>query len=691
MQTVRFPLSSLERLHMGKSKQKKAHTASPAELVQHPRGAGKGLELRMMVVLGIFAAGLYANTVGNRFAFDDLMVVQLNSFTRQGLAGIPKMLTTFYWAGAWDHNNGMYRPLSLIGFAVQWQFFRDVPMGYHVVSVLLYVLTILLLLRTLRDLLSGYSPLVAFVATLIFAAHPVHTEVVANIKSQDELLCFIFALSTVVFILKNVESPSPANVCLAGGCFLLSLLAKESALVFLGAIPLMLYCFRDVNPKAIVREMAPLVAVSVFWFALHQWVIDGNSPPVHAFNIEDSSLAGANTFFEREATAFYAMGRYLLLLVFPHPLSYDYSYNEIPIISFANAKAIVPFFACAALAGIAITEMKKKSLVSFGILFFFITISMTSNLFVVVAATLADRFLYVPSLGFCVLLTYCWIRFLAVPDGIGTSLGWTNLRFLPVYLLLSLYAYKTYTRNADWRDNLSLFTADVRSSPGSARAHYNAGNEMVDRLVLPNRGQDVDTRKSVLRVAIGELETAVKIDSTAFLYRVKLAYTYMYDDDYAKAAEQASIAVGISATDAGAYFVLGAADYSLGKYDDAIKYLTIATKKGLNDEGTWNYLGGAYSSTNDFEKARDCFEKALRVNPQSVYANKNLGIAYGNLHQLDKALEVFKRALDANPSDPELNQLVGMTYEQRGDTANARRYYGLTRPSSGRQSQHSRP
>jgi Flp pilus assembly protein TadD len=676
---------------MGKSKRKNTHTGSRAEPVRHTRAAGKSLELRMMVLLGVFAAGLYANTVRNRFAFDDLMVVQLNSFTRQGLPGIPKMLTTFYWAGAWDHNIGMYRPLSLVGFAVQWQFFGDVPMGYHVVSVLLYVLTILLLFRTLRALLSGYSPLVAFVATLLFAAHPVHTEVVANIKSQDELLCFIFALSTVLFIFKNVENRSPVNVCLACGCFLLSLLAKESALVFLGAIPLMLYCFRDITPKAIVREMAPLVAVSVVWFALHQWVIHSNSPPVHAFNIEDSSLAGANTFFEREATAFYAMGRYLLLLVFPHPLSYDYSYNEIPIISFANAKAITPLFVCAALAGIAITEVKKKSLASFGILFFFITISITSNLFVVVAATLGDRFLYVPSLGFCVVLTYCWIRFLAVPDGIGTSLGWTNLRFLPVYVLLSLYAYKTYTRNADWRDNLTLFTADVRSSPGSARAHYNAGSEMVDRLVVPNRGQDVDTRKSVLRAAIGELETAVKIDSTALVYRVKLAYAYMYDDNFPKAADQASIAIGISATDAQAYFVLGAADYSLGKYDDAIKYLTVATDKGLNDEGTWNYLGGAYSSTNNFEKARDCFLQALRVNPQSVFANKNLGIAYGNLHQLDKALEVFKRALDADPSDPELYQLVGLTYEKQGDTANARRYYDLARASTGRPSQHSHP
>ena len=642
----------------------------------------------MKVILGVFALALYANTFGHGFAFDDLVVVQGNKFTQQGVAGIPKILTTFYWAGHWDYNNGLYRPLSLIGFALQWQFFKNVPGWYHLVSVLLYVITILLLFSTLRRLLSNYSPIAAFVASLIFAAHPTHTEVVANIKSQDELLCFIFALLTVQLILRNIDRPSLEKVFFSCACFFLALLAKEGALVFLGAIPLMLYFFRHLELKAIVRKMVPLVVVSVLWFALHQWVINGNSPPPHAYNLDDNSLVGAKTFFEREATAFYMMGRYLLLLIFPHPLSYDYSYNEIPIISFANAKAIVPFLICAALAFIAVRELKKKSFVSFGILFFFITISMTSNLIMLIGATMADRFLYVPSLGFCIILTCFWIRFLDVPGGETSSLGFTNPKFFPVYLLLALYSNKTYTRNMDWHDNLSLFMTDVRSSTGSARAHYNAGNEMLGRFVLPNRDRNAETRKSALRVAIGELETAVKIDSAAFLYRLSLASAYMYDDNYAKAAEHAAIAIGISDADPKPYSILGSADYSLGKYDDAIKYLTIATDKGLGDASTWNYLGGAYSSTNNFEMAKDCFEKALQVDPQSLDGYKNLGSAYGNLHRLDKALEVFKRGLDANPSDPQLNQLMGMTYEKLGDTATAHRYYRLVQQPMNPQRQH---
>ena len=464
-------------------------------------------------------------------------------------------------------------------------------------------------------------------------------------------------------------SPAPA--------FLLSLLAKEGALVFLAAIPLMLYFFRGMEPKALVRKMAPLIGVSVLWFALHQWVIYGNAPPTHAYNLDDNSLVGAKTFFEREATAFYMMGRYLLLLFFPHQLSYDYSYNDIPIISFANARAIVPFLAYAALAVIAIRQLKKKSFVSFGILFFFVTISMTSNLIILIGATMADRFLYVPSLGFCIILTYFWIHFLNVPVDKRTSLKSTNPKFVPIYVLLALYSYRTCTRNMDWRDNLSLFMTDVRSSPGSARAHYNAGTAMLDRFVLPTRDENADTRKNALRVAISELETAVMIDSAAFLYRLNLASAYMYDENYAKAAEQASAAVRISNTDPKPYSILGSADYSLGKYDDAIRYLTIATDRGISDAGTWNYLGGAYSSKNNFTKAKDCFERALQVNPQNLDGYKNLGSAYGNLNQLDKALEVFKAGLNVNPSDPQLNHLMGMTCEKLGDSAAAHRYFGL--------------
>ncbi len=673
---------------MNKPKKKLQAQSSAPRPVQHAVDAGNRQELWMKVILALFAFALYANTIGHSFSLDDVAVVQGNKFTQQGFAGIPKMLTTFYWAGYWDNNSGLYRPLSLIGFAVQWQFFKDVPGWYHIVNVLLYTITILLLFNTLRRLLSNYSPVVPFAASLIFAAHPTHTEVVANIKSQDELLCFIFALLSIQFILKNSHSPSAKNIFFSSACFFLSLLAKEGALVFLGAIPLTLYFFRDMELKPIARQMIPLVVVSVLWFVLHQWVINSNSPPKHPYSIYDNSLVGAKTFAEREATAFYMMGRYLLLLFFPHKLSYDYSYNEIPVISPGNVKALLPILVYAALVFIAIREFRKKSFVSFGILFFLITISMTSNLVMLIGATMADRFLYVPSLGFCIVLTYFWLRFLNVPGGKTSIIGFASPKFFPVYVLLALYSYKTFTRNSEWHDNLSLFMTDVQASTGSARTHYNAGTEMLGRFVLPNRDKNDATRKNALNVVINELEIAVKIDSAGFQNRLNLASAYMNDDNYAKAAEHAAVAIKISDTDPKPYSILGSADYRMGKHEDAIKYLSIATQKGLSDEDTWNYLGGAYFSTKNFEKAKDCFEKVLQANPQSLEGYKNLGSAYGNLNRFDKALETFKKGLEVNASDPQLNQFMGMTCEKLGDTATAHRYYSLVQQLMNSPQQH---
>src|SRR6185312_350644 len=190
-----------------KAGKKPASPAKPARAAD----AGARRERSMQIVLGVLTFALYANTLGASFALDDLNVIQQNTFTHLGLAGIPKMLTSFYWAGYWNYNTGLYRPLSLIGFAIQWQFFKDAAGWYHAVSVLLYVTTILLLFGTLRTLLSKHSPALAFVVSLIFAAHPAHTEVVANIKSQDELLCLIFALLSLRFVLRDDQRPSRTN------------------------------------------------------------------------------------------------------------------------------------------------------------------------------------------------------------------------------------------------------------------------------------------------------------------------------------------------------------------------------------------------------------------------------------------------------------------------------------------------
>ena len=149
------------------------------------------LEFICALIIALSGFFLYLNTIFNDYAVDDLAVIQENRFTKQGVAGIPILLRTFYWEGYWNNNSGIYRPLSMVTFALEWQFFPDNPHAGHVTNIILYAITGFLLFKVLRRLMPEQNILFPFFVSLVFIAHPVHTEVVANIKSRDEILCLL--------------------------------------------------------------------------------------------------------------------------------------------------------------------------------------------------------------------------------------------------------------------------------------------------------------------------------------------------------------------------------------------------------------------------------------------------------------------------------------------------------------------
>ena len=167
-------------------KQTIAKTASSNENTK------KNLKIILGCIVAALGLLLYVNTFHHNYCLDDVAVIKANKFTQQGLAGIPTLLHTFYWQGYWTANAGLYRPLSMILFAVEWQFFPASPHIYHMVNVLLYALMGYLLFTFLTKLFPKVNLIFPFIISLLFMAHPIHIEVVANIKSADEILAFIF-------------------------------------------------------------------------------------------------------------------------------------------------------------------------------------------------------------------------------------------------------------------------------------------------------------------------------------------------------------------------------------------------------------------------------------------------------------------------------------------------------------------
>src|SRR4051812_25407500 len=145
-----------------------------------------------IIILCLISILEYANSFTNGFVLDDLSSIVQNGYVTKGISSIPDIFITPYLRGFAYNPNDLYRPLSLAMFATEYQLSGGSPMPGHIINVLFFAGCVVLLFMCLDVLFERKKTIVAFMAAALFALHPIHTEVVANIKSRDELLCFFF-------------------------------------------------------------------------------------------------------------------------------------------------------------------------------------------------------------------------------------------------------------------------------------------------------------------------------------------------------------------------------------------------------------------------------------------------------------------------------------------------------------------
>ena len=351
---------------------------------------------------------LYCNTVQHQYALDDILVIENNSFVKQGIKGIPKILTTDFFFGYEgienDLSGGRYRPLSLVIFAIEYQLFGSNPLVSHLINVCCYCLLIVLVFRFLRKYAFQKQPIIAFLTALFFSVHPIHTEVVSNVKSRDEIIALLLIIGSLSLLFRYLRESKKAGA-LVGSliCFFLALLTKESSITFLGVIPFLLVCFQGEKIVPALRKTIPFGAVVIGYLALRYAIVGFKTSIAH--DIMNAPYLYATTS-EALATKVLIMGKYLQLLCYPHPMVYDYSFNQIPYINFYHPMFWVALIGNVGLIVIGLLLIKKKPTIGFGILYYFITLSIVTNFVVDIGAPMADRLLFQPSLGFCLIIGY---------------------------------------------------------------------------------------------------------------------------------------------------------------------------------------------------------------------------------------------------------------------------------------------
>ena len=569
------------------------------------------------IACACLAVLLYLNTLGHSYALDDYPTIYGNRLTRAGLHGIPTMLHTGYWYGLDGLNDWLYRPLSLVMFALEWQVAPATPALGHLVNVLLYAMTAVVLFRFLRELFEGYNVLVPFTIALLWIAHPIHTEVVANIKSRDELLSFLFSILTLWQCVKYVSAPSRKHLVLSGVYFFLALMSKESPITLLVIVPMTLFVFRRPDMRTILRAVVPIGIAAAVYLAIRSSVLTSQTGSSSAISLIDNSLMAAPDFMHRQATAFYIGAMYLRLLVFPHPMSSDYSFRQVPVVGFDNPVAIGSLLVYVGLLVYGVARLRKRDPVAYGILFYLISIALVANVLFLTRSTMADRFLYAPSLGFSIVLVFLLARVLRVDvksvsadRPLSVSPAFAGVVWLTLVASIAL----TWARNPDWKNDTTLFSADSRHSPNSARVHFMYGNHMLQELKQGN----VEPRRQdeYYNIAMAEFRRAIALYPAYAEPHMLIGDAYTYRKDYAAAANWYTEIVTRNPRFGAGYIYLGNTYVSMGENTKAIAAFQKALAIDPNDAGANYLLGTTLRAQGDSVAAKQYLEKAQTLDPR---------------------------------------------------------------------------
>jgi cytochrome c-type biogenesis protein CcmH/NrfG len=428
------------------------------------------------------AFGLYANTIGHGYVLDDGLVTEGNRLVKEGqIEKIGEIFRHGYVYGFYGYEGSSYRPLTLASLLLERSIFGSSPTVHHLFNVLYYALLCGVALLLLRLLLGTERRGLALVVALLFCAHPIHTEVVANIKSRDEILALFWSISALALVLLALRRQQARYHWLAGLALLLGLLSKESAAPTLALVPLALFfASPSARPVTILRQSLPCLLAVLVYFALRASVLGGSTAGTSggSLGVINNGLLAAATSTERWATAIAILGKYLRLLFLPHPLIYDYSYRQIPIVGPGDLAFVAALVAHLGLAAYAVYRLKRRDPIAFGIIYYAATLGLVSNLFFLVGATAAERFLFAPSLGFCLALVFALSRLL---QRAAARAALRPVGIAAVVLVLVVLGGLTVRRNQDWRDEATLFAADVVKAPHSARALHYHGRQLALR------------------------------------------------------------------------------------------------------------------------------------------------------------------------------------------------------------------
>ncbi|MFQ5900619.1 MAG: tetratricopeptide repeat protein [Thermodesulfobacteriota bacterium] len=565
----------------------------------------------------------YWNALSNDFVWDDTALIVENKAIRS--LSITQLGEFFTGSEVYNTAKGeVYRPLYVLSYAIDYKFFELEPIGYHVINVTLHALNSVMVflvaslffnrLEDKKQEAIYYSP--ALMAALIFATHPIHTESVAWVKGRDDLLAMFFMLSAFYLWIKSTlnSRPSTLNYLLSLLFYTLALLSKEMAITLPLILILYDYLLKD-RSKVKGKNLIDL------WRHIPYWIVTFLYLGIRTLILNQVAQQGGylgGGFSPAMYTMTKGIAYYIKLLIMPINLSADYL--TFPISRTMDWQVILSLSILLAILVAAMVSYRYSRMVTFGILWFFITILPVSNI-IPLRIAIAERFLYIPSIGFCLLL------------GAGLKWGletWPAVK-RPVFVLfiaiIVLYSSGTIARNRVWRNEYVLWSDVVRRYPNNERAHANLG------LVYEERG--------LLTEAEAELKNAIKIRKDFVNAHNSLGIVYHKKKSFDLALKELQTAIELDPTHVKAHYNLGLVYRDLKRYPDALRAFQSAIELKPDYSEGYNNIGNIYLIQGHVEKAIDEYRNALRFDSDNIEVYYNIASSLEQIGRIEEAIENY--------------------------------------------------
>jgi protein O-mannosyl-transferase len=627
-----------------------------------PKRTSPGNRREAVTFLILFLLGLlpYVNTLFNDFVYDDHFQVVGNPYVHS-FRYLRQIFTTTVWSfqGAQGATN-YYRPMMSLGYLLTYKIGGAIPFSFHLANLALNGLAVWLVFYVLRRF-SGER--VGLIAAGLFALHPIHTESVAWIAAVTGLELAVFYLAAFLLFVRLPESShrgrARAAMCAA---FTLALLSKEQAMTLPVLAVVFEHFYRDDRSTTSIGEKlsrySPLVVMATLYFAARAMVMGGGPSIV---------LRPALSWYETGLSAVALVGEYLGKLIWPVRLSAFYVFH--PSRHFTDA-AVLLGLAGILLCVVLFAELWRRAhLLSFALLWIFLTLGPVLNARWMPAAVFGERYLYLPSVGFCWLVAWGAVKLWSADVPVLLR---PLTRAVPVMLaaVAVLYAVKTVRRNRDWRSDETLYRQTLVAQPDAPYIRANLGGTLFDRGDLAgaerewlealslgiNNANALDNmallrqRQKRYAESIDYSQRSLRANPVYTIEHIHLAETLALLHRSGEAEWQFRVATVLSPLSTRALNGYGKFLFDAGRLADARAEYERSVAVDSTSEA-YDRLGDIYYGWQDTPRAEQSFRHAIALNPFDSHAHIGLGEVLEFVGQPGDALHEYETGLETDPNN----------------------------------------